>query len=229
MPTRPNVVAFDIIETTFSLEPLRDRLSALGLPGGSLETWFAVGLRDAFALAAAGDFAPFRSVLEGALGQVLAEHQVQISGEQRSGVLDMMSRLPPHPDAATAFQTLARAGVRIMALSNGAATATETLLDRAGLAGFVEWIVSVDDVGFSKPRPEVYRHAVRTAGVAAEEMTLVATHSWDVHGAKAAGLKAAYVRRGRPFPQTMRAPDLEGEELADVARRLVSVLGGGWA
>lgn len=221
MPTRPHVVAFDIIGTVFSLEPLRDRLSALGLPGGSLEIWFAEGLRDAFALAAAGDFAPFRSMLDSALVQVLAKHRVPASDEQRSGVLDAMSRLPPHPDAATAFQTLADAGVRIMALSNGAASSTKTLLDRAGLAGFVEWVVSVDEVGFSKPRPEVYRHAAQTAGVAAEEMTLVATHPWDVHGAKAAGLKAAYVRRGQPFPPTMRAPDLEGEELADVARRLM--------
>lgn len=35
---RPRVVAFDIVETTFSLESLRPRLSAQGIPAADLET-----------------------------------------------------------------------------------------------------------------------------------------------------------------------------------------------
>lgn len=39
MPTtvRPRIVAFDVIETTFSLEALRPRLARLGLPPSNLE------------------------------------------------------------------------------------------------------------------------------------------------------------------------------------------------
>jgi len=33
---RPRVVAFDIVETTFSLESLRPRLSAQGIPDGTV-------------------------------------------------------------------------------------------------------------------------------------------------------------------------------------------------
>ena len=50
MPTKPEVVAFDMIETVFSLEIMRERLVSLGLPASALEAWFAAGLRDAFAL-----------------------------------------------------------------------------------------------------------------------------------------------------------------------------------
>jgi hypothetical protein len=32
MPNRPVVIAFDVIETLFALEPLADRLRAVGLP-----------------------------------------------------------------------------------------------------------------------------------------------------------------------------------------------------
>ena len=46
MPRRPQVVAFDAIETVFSLDPLRDRLVTLGLPPHALEVWFARTLRD---------------------------------------------------------------------------------------------------------------------------------------------------------------------------------------
>lgn len=77
-PARPEVVAFDMIGTTFSLEPLRERLTALGLAPGALETWFASGLRDAFALAASDGFEPFRTVLDGALEQVLAQSGVEL-------------------------------------------------------------------------------------------------------------------------------------------------------
>lgn len=46
------VVAFDVTGTTLSLESMRDSLVALGLPSTALELWFAMALRDAFALAA---------------------------------------------------------------------------------------------------------------------------------------------------------------------------------
>jgi len=45
----------------------------------------------------------------------------------------------------------------------------------------------------------------------------VATHAWDVHGAKCAGLLTGFVARGQGFPATMAAPDIVGQSLADVA------------
>lgn len=223
-PARPQVVAFDIIGTTFSLEPLRSRFLDLGAPPGMLETWFAAGLRDAFALAASGSFEPFKAVLDGALEQVLAKQGVGASSRQRGEVLDGMKELPPHPDAEEAMSTLAGAGVRVMAVSNGAASATRHLLVRSGLDRFVERIVSVEDVKRSKPAPEVYDFAVREAGVEPGAMALVATHPWDIQGAKQAGWLGAYVARGVPFPTSvMRRPDLEAETLAEVARRIAEL------
>ena len=53
MSPRPHVVAFDVIETLFSLEPLRARFEQAQLPPDALELWFAKTLRDGFALASA--------------------------------------------------------------------------------------------------------------------------------------------------------------------------------
>ena len=66
------VVVFDIIETVFSLEPVRHGLASAGFDPLDLETWFAFGLRDAFALNATGDFVPFKEVLDEALEQLAA-------------------------------------------------------------------------------------------------------------------------------------------------------------
>ena len=84
-PKRPKIVAFDIIGTIFPLEPLRSSFVALGLPPAGLEGWFAAGCRDAFAMAAVGDFAPFTTVLEAALDQVLVEQGLDApTGERKA-------------------------------------------------------------------------------------------------------------------------------------------------
>ncbi len=52
MIARPQVVAFDVIETFFSLDAVNARFEDAGLSSSALELWLATGLRDAFALAA---------------------------------------------------------------------------------------------------------------------------------------------------------------------------------
>jgi 2-haloacid dehalogenase len=223
-PHRPKVVAFDIIGTVFDMEPLRPRLEALGLPDTALELLYAASLRDAMALACAGRFAPFAAVMQGALGQILAERGLTATAAEMSDTVSLMKSLPAHPDAREAFARLNQAAIRIVALSNGAAATTRSLLEGAGLSGLVETVLSVDDVRLSKPRPEVYRYAVDTVGVKPGEVMLAAAHPWDVNGAKAAGLLGGYVCRGVPFPaDTMAAPDIEGETLAELAHAVVAM------
>jgi 2-haloacid dehalogenase len=221
--TRPKAVAFDIIETVFSLESLRPGLTPLGLPASALETWFAASLRDAFALAATGQFAPFRSVMADALADLLQRHGVPVMDNRIAAFLDGMKTLNAQPDAAEALAALRVADIPVIALSNGAAAATESLLDRAGLRTLFRQVLSVEDVGLSKPRGEVYLHAAAVLGLDPKDLCLVAAHAWDVHGAKSAGLKAAFVSRGQPYPATMLRPDIVGDELADTAERLVDL------
>src|SRR4051794_31173898 len=154
MPTKPKVVAFDIIETVFSLESLRDRLVALGLPETALEAWFAAGLRGAVSLAVTDPLSPFPPGLEAALPPILARHHLAFDPDKASSVQDGMKSLQAPPDAADSFLMLSDAGLRVLALSNGAASATEALLSGAGLDAYVERVLSVDDVKLSKPRRE---------------------------------------------------------------------------
>jgi 2-haloacid dehalogenase len=223
MTKRPRIVAFDIIGTVFSMEPMRAELVALGLQPLALELLYTIGLRDTLALACTNDFAPFQSVLAGCLDEVLSLEGLSVSPERKRAILGMMKALPPHEDARAAFELLRDAGIRIAALSNGAAKTTKGLLEAANLDGFVELVLSVEDVKLSKPRPEVYLYAAQAAGVATGEMALVATHPWDVHGARMADLTGAYVARGRPFPSVLRSPNVSGESLLDVARALVAL------
>lgn len=211
MPQRPVVIAFDVIETLFPLEPIRARLEEARQPGWLLELWFARILRDGFALAAAGGFRPFGDVASGALASVSRN---ALTAEQIAGVLHGFRELDPHPDAAAALDAVSGAGVRAITLTNGSTANTAVLLDRAGLSGYVERVVSIDEARRWKPAPQIYLHAADLCAVRPDQMALVAAHEWDVHGARHAGLTTAWVsrlegRRSEVFdPADVSGPDL---------------------
>lgn len=222
--TRPAVVAFDVVGTLFSLDPLAVWMRGAGLPEGSLPEWFARFLRDAFALETAGGYVPFRQVAGAALEVMLAEHGLPASSA--SAVLQSFSELPPHPDVRPAFEQLRRAGVRVVALSNGAAETTQRLLRQAALDSFVERVISIDEARHWKPHREVYLHAARVVGVTPSALALVAAHAWDVLGANRAGLTTGWVSRQETvFQSAMGEPSVQGRTLTEVVEALLALKG----
>lgn len=220
MAVQVKVVALDVIETLFSLEPLRDYFIGAGLSGSVLELWFATALRDAFAMAAAESYEPLKTILESALDTVAAEHRVEIDSERKTSLIKQMQSLPAHPDVAEGLTMLRQSGAEIIAVTNGSTSNTKRLLEKAGFDSVMKEIVSTDDVERAKPHREVYLHAAKKVGIEPGELMLIASHPWDIHGAKSAGLKAAYLDRGKPFPSFMRSPDLSGESLPALANSI---------
>ena len=219
---RPKVVAFDVIETLFKLEPMAGRLKQAGLPEQALPVWFARLLRDAFALEVAGVFKRFPEVARSTLGVLMAEHGVRPEGGKVEAVLRGFGELPAHDDVAPTFRSLREAGVRVVTLTNGTADTTQKLLERAGVNDMVERSISIDEVKHWKPHRAVYLHAAEVCGVRPDEVALVAAHAWDAEGAGRAGLVTGWVARGEEvFPEVMKSPDVKGETLTAVAARLL--------
>ncbi len=221
---RPAVVAFDVIETLFSLESLRPRLRAIGLPAHALEAWFAQLLRDAFALDCVGIYKPFREIATATLERLLLKASIDYDDEQLAGVIDGFTQLEAHPDVAPAMNALRNAGIRIVTLTNGSARATEMLLERAGLREYVERSVSIDEVKRWKPAREVYLHCAEVVGISPDRVALVAAHAWDIQGAKRAGLSAGYVERSEgPFLSIFDPPEVVGSTLVEVVELLMKL------
>lgn len=213
------LVIFDVNETLFSLQAIRRRLPA----EGDLELWFTQVLRDGFALAAAGDARPFRDLALLHLERLLGERRVAAPREAAEDILAAFTELDPHPDVAPALERLRAAGLRLVTLTNGHAETTQRLLARAGLAEHIEHCLSVDAVGHWKPRPEPYRYALEVCGVTPDEAAMVAVHSWDVDGAKRAGLVTGYASRLEgAFLPLFTAPDVIGKDLVEVAESLLA-------
>jgi 2-haloacid dehalogenase len=221
MTHRPAVVAFDVIETLMSLEPLRKRLIETGQPPYLLEAWYTRTLRDGMALSATGDFAPFTDVAEAALHGITS---YSISDEQVAHVMAGFSDLPAFPDALPAMTALTEAGMRVACLTNGSAYLTSSFVNRAGLGSLVDRVVTVGEVYRWKPSKMVYLYAAEVLDVPPARLALVAAHDWDCHGAKRAGLVTGWVSRksggyGAPF----EPPDVVGEDLAEVAAKLLAL------
>jgi 2-haloacid dehalogenase len=222
MVIRPVVIAFDVIGTLFALDPLADRLQAVGLPPDSLRIFFAGMLRDAFALEASGTYKPFNEVAYASLAVTMANYGVAPEQAKIVHVLDGFAELPPYPDVRPAFERVRSAGIRIVTLTNGAAESTKHLLARAGIQGFVERTISIDEIGHWKPYRDVYLHAARAEGVDPSRLGLVAAHAWDTHGAKQAGLVTGWVRRqDKEVLSVFAAPDVHGATLTDVVDQLL--------
>ena len=75
-----------------------------------------------------------------------------------------------------------------------------------------------------KPHPDtyLYRYAIEKAGVAPAEALLVAAYGWDVAGALAAGLGAAFLARpGQTLYPLAPLPTYQAPTLTALAEQLV--------
>lgn len=223
MAVRPAAVAFDVVETLMSLQPLGNRLEEAGLSAGLLPAWFTRLLLYGVGLSAAGDYVPFPDAAAEALRAVSG---YQIADRDVEHVLAGFAELPAQPDAGPAMERLAGAGVRMMCLTNGSAEVTSAFLARTGLDRYVEKVASAAEVGSWKPPARVYRYALELLGLPAERVALVAVHAWDCHGAKRAGLTTGWASRLEHRYGALFAPaDVIGADLAEVADGLLALPG----
>lgn len=221
MPARPAAVAFDVVGTLMSLQPLAARLEQVGQPGSLLQTWFARLLLYGVGLSAAGDYLPFPAAAADALR---AACRYRIDDGDVEYVLAGFAELPAHPDAEPAMRRLADAGIRMVCLTNGTADATSAFLTRSGLDRYIELVISTGEVSSWKPPARVYRHALDVLGLPADRVALVAVHAWDCHGAKRAGLTTGWASRAEGgYGSSFAPPDVTGSDLIEVADALLGL------
>lgn len=145
-----------------------------------------------------------------------------VSPARRAEILDAYKQLPAFAESLPALQTLRSTGCRLFAFSNGAAADVSAVLDFAGLLPLLDGVVSVDDVKTFKPSPAVYAFARRASGAWSAPCWLISGNAWDVIGARAAGLDAAWIRRNeaQTFDPWGIEPTLVVTSLTELAERV---------
>jgi 2-haloacid dehalogenase len=219
---RPVLLVLDVNETLSDMAPMGGRFEDVGLPASLARTWFASLLRDGFAVTAAGGTERFADLGAEGLRVLLAGTGLDRPHEEAvEHIMTGFAELDVHPDVPDGIRALDDLGIRLVTLSNGAASVAEGLLERAGLRHHFEALLSVEDAGVWKPAPASYHHALEVCRVEAEDAMLVAVHPWDTHGARRAGLAAAWINRtGGRHPAYFARPDLEASSLTALGEML---------
>src|SRR4051794_23734461 len=127
-PVAPEVIAFDVIGTLFSLSALEPLAVAAGGDASTVGRWLTQLVADGSSLTAAREYQPFRDVARASLRTVLSKSKAAA----RDKVLGGLAKLDVYEDAAPAMGRLIMAG-RAVVISNASADSTRKLLARGRL------------------------------------------------------------------------------------------------
>ena len=180
------------------------------------KAWRAKQLEYTWLRSLMGRYEDFWQVTEAALVFACKTLNLPCPPATRAELMEAYLHLDPYPEVLPSLKALSNYPLAI--LSNGSPRMLQAAVESAGLRGIFSHVLSVDTVRIYKPSPRVYELASQKMGVAASAIGFVSSNSWDVIGAKAAGLWTCWVNRlGAPEDELGFLPDARANTLADLA------------
>jgi 2-haloacid dehalogenase len=181
-----------------------DRLSQL---------WRAKQLEYSWLRALMGRHADFWQVTGDALDAALA--RTGVDRAVREPLMQAYLSLDAYPEVPEVLRRLRAGGLRAAILSNGEPRMLEAAARSAKIDGFLDAILSVEEIGIFKPHPKVYQLAVDRLALPPEAIAFQSSNAWDVHGAAVFGLRAVWINRLGMPPE--RLPGAAEHELRNLS------------
>ena len=158
------------------------------------------------------------------LEDLLTERGVILSLDDRRRLVHAWHELDPWPDVRTGLDALRRDYVTAP-LSNGHIALLVDLARHGDLR--FDCVLSAELANAYKPAPETYLTAARLLDVKPSELMLVAAHPSDLQGARAAGLRTAFIARPLEYgPATAERSDPLADVSAGDLHELAALLAG---
>ena len=122
------------------------------------------------------------------------------------------------PNALQVLTVLSRK-YRLAVVTNGLTLSQYSRIEAAGIAPFFEVVVISEAIGYSKPNPEIFYHALaKLALVPTEVLYIGDSLKYDYEGAKRAGIDFCYYnRKGKVLPEGIQ-PKYVLSELAGILK-----------
>lgn len=162
---------------------------------------------------------PYREIGQRAVAYTLERAGIAHTMDEVRFLVAQIERLKPFPDVPAALARL-KTRYTIAVLSNGDPDMLEAARPFHGIA--FDAVISVAVANSFKPHVSTYRKAAEIMGVSMDEVLFIANHAFDCIGAKAAGMRTAFIdRRSRPFGITPHQPDIAVSDMKRLADMLV--------
>jgi 2-haloacid dehalogenase len=198
----PKILAFDIFGTVVDWHGSISReveAMNLGVSGDEFALAWRRGYRPAMQRVMSGELGwtliddLHRMILDEVLEQFGID---QLDEAQKKHLNKVWHRLDPWPDSVEGLNRL-KSRFTICTLSNGNIGLLANMAKRAGLPW--DCILSAEVFRAYKPDPTTYLGVAKVFDVAPNEVMLVAAHHDDLAGARACGLRTAYIERPLEF------------------------------
>jgi 2-haloacid dehalogenase len=132
-------------------------------------------------------------------------------------LMELYLRLGAYPEIKETLTRLKAGGLKCAILSNGSPTMLSACIENAGIADFLDAVLSVEEVKVYKPHPAVYQLAVDRFNLKAGAICYVSSNGWDAYSAKAFGFYAVWCNRSGQVPERIPgSPDAEIRILSDL-------------
>jgi 2-haloacid dehalogenase len=162
---------------------------------------------------------PYREIGERSVAYVMDRAGIRYTMDEVRALVDHIVRLRPFPEVSAALDRL-RTRYRLVVLSNGDPDMLEDAKQYHGIA--FEQVISVAVANSFKPHVATYAKAAEIVGARMDQVLFIANHAFDCIGAKAAGMRTAFIdRRRRPFGATPHQPDLLVPSMSALADAIV--------
>jgi len=203
-PSQISAIVFDAYGTLLNPSSIGERLSELLSEKSApvLHTWRQKQLEYTWLRTCMGRYKDFYALTEDALHYALSAHDSLLTA---SGIRQLMSayyELAAYEDVHPALASLS-GQYELAVLSNANPSLLERGVHHSGIEGHFQVLISADEVGLFKPRPEVYALATQHLSCAKEAILFVSSNTWDIAGAASAGLSTAWVNRGGKVPEQL--------------------------
>ncbi len=219
------VLAFDVWDTLLDREAtlvpaLAELLETHGSdydPAVLLRRYLAMHFRDSLIDSLIpGPHTPFKEISRRALAYRLEQLGLDVPDEAVRSVIRDWKTLAPFPDVDAAIDRLGTE-YTLVGLSNGDPDMLAAVRPNFGVE--LDGMVSVAEAGEYKPHPAPYELVCERFDVAPHQVLFVTSHTFDLVGAKAVGMRGAFLNRhDNPFGGWPQRPDLtvaDADELAD--------------
>jgi 2-haloacid dehalogenase len=166
--------------------------------------------------AAQGRHADFWQVTRDALDVALESLSIEKPG-LRDRLMTLYLTLDAFPEVHDVLERLKRVGLQTAILSNGSPKMLDAAVKCAGLAGLLDSVLSVEEVGIYKPHPRVYQLAVERLAVPASAIAFQSANAWDAYAASAFGMQVVWCNRYSQRRERLPgSPDREVKSLAEL-------------
>jgi 2-haloacid dehalogenase len=215
-------VFFDMNETLLNLSLLKKSFDKYFDDTYVLKYWFTKLLHTSTVMGSMQEYKNFGELAEVVLESIFYEHGKQLTVDIKIEILGNFRKLPAYNDVNEALKTLKKYNIKTIAVSNSSLEMIKEQLTNAEIITLFDTFYSVDAVKNYKPFKDIYQYVAGKENISLTDIMMVATHDWDLFGAKKAGLFTAYVERKKEIynPYYLQ-PDIKKSNLIELVEEII--------